>query len=135
MAFCTVEGIDNNEKEDDETTKPARDDVGGDDEADPGDNDKEIEWEIYLIEDCGKLSFHFNNKSTSCKLSILIGYDTIVYIKISYFNIELEDYFLSFLVVVVDGVAGHLVQLVVVASDQEVEGMMIEREHLEIHWT
>ena len=57
MAFSTVEGIDNNEKEDDETTKPARDDVGGDDEADPGDNDKEIEWEIYLIEDCGKLRF------------------------------------------------------------------------------
>ena len=122
MDFCTVEGIDNNEKEDDETTKPARDDVWGDDEADPGDNDKEIEWEIYLIEDCGKLSFHFNNKSTSCKLSILI-------------NIELEDYFLSFLVVKFDGVAGHLVQLVVVASDQEVEGMRIEGEHLEIHWT
>ena len=41
LDFCTVEGIDNNEKEDDETTKPAGDDVGGDDEADPGDNDKE----------------------------------------------------------------------------------------------
>ena len=54
---------------------------------------------------------------------------------ISYLNIELEDNFLGFLVVVFDGVAGHLVQLVVVASDQEVEGMRIEGEHLEIHWT
>ena len=41
----------------------------------------------------------------------------------------------SFVIVVLGGVAGHLVQLVVVASDLEVTGMMIKRKHFEIHWT
>ena len=41
----------------------------------------------------------------------------------------------SFVIVVLCGVAGHLVQLVAVAPDLEVAGMLIKRKHFEIHWT
>ena len=47
----------------------------------------------------------------------------------------MQLFLVAFVIVVLGGVAGHLVQLVVVASDLEVAGMMIKRKHFEIHWT
>ena len=47
----------------------------------------------------------------------------------------MQLFLVTFVLVVLGGVAAHLVQLVVVAPDLEVAGMMIKREHFEIHWT
>ena len=66
-----------------------------------------------------------NPQAANFALLFCISYNTIVLVKIFYFKIELTDFLFSLLVVVFDGVAGHLDQLVVVASDQEDEGITI----------
>ena len=64
----TVEGINSNQEEDNEATKPTRDNVRSNKEADPGANYKEIKRDVDMIEKSDNLSFKFHFKPAVGKL-------------------------------------------------------------------